>query len=227
MSASSFRILMEQLQPSATRFISQSSKTIARAHIYLTSGFSSLAPSAFAILDGELGSEAASLISEKLLLRPSLPARPFRWLNLIPRGFAILFRRDEGSNLQVLTMSWQCGDPFWTFGLLLARLSIYFQSRMRQEVLRKAPLPIHMRKGKGRGKGEDVRLIQLASRVESNYRKAQLKVEIEGSWFCSWLEWVYVLFCQWCEVVAPLLLTWVLVLVLVLELVLVLILVLI
>lgn len=54
---------------------------------------------------------------------------------------------------------------------------------MRQEVLRKAPLPIHMRKGKGKGKGEDVRLIQLAPSVESIYLKAQLKIEIEGPGF--------------------------------------------
>ena len=41
---------------------------------------------------GEPGSDAASLMSEKLLLRPSAPELcPFRWLNLIPRrGLAMM-----------------------------------------------------------------------------------------------------------------------------------------
>jgi hypothetical protein len=51
----------------------------------------SKAVSPFAAFKGEPGSEAASLISEKLLLRPSAPLLlPLRWLNLTPRrGFAI------------------------------------------------------------------------------------------------------------------------------------------
>lgn len=46
-------------------------------------------------LTGEPGSEAASLMSEKLLLRPSvLDVCPLRWLNLIPRrGLGILKER--------------------------------------------------------------------------------------------------------------------------------------
>jgi hypothetical protein len=56
-------------------------------------GFTS-APTSFpfAVFAGEPGSDAASLMSEKLLLRPSaLELCPLRWLNLIPRrGFAIV-----------------------------------------------------------------------------------------------------------------------------------------
>lgn len=58
-------------------------------HLVLTSN----APSTPILpIVGEPGSEAASLMSEKLLLRPSAPVLcPFRWLNLIPRrGLAMM-----------------------------------------------------------------------------------------------------------------------------------------
>lgn len=57
-----------------------------------------LTPISIPAFRGEPGSDAASLISEKLLLRPSAPDEcPFRWLNLIlRRGFAMLKTLQSG-----------------------------------------------------------------------------------------------------------------------------------